>query len=260
MKNIKKYGKSPYEIVVLHGGPGAPGSAAPIAEELSSKYGVMEPYQSENSVQGQIAELNKRIENYAQTPLIVIGWSWGAWLGFLYAAKFPQKVKKLILVSSGPFEERFVEEMMQKRMSRLTKKEKEQIELIQNQLEDPSINNKDKIFGKFGQLFQKTDNFAPISSISTTIETQFDIYKSVWTEAARLRRSGALLNFGRDIKCPTVVIHGDYDPVPYDGVREPLSEVMENISFHLLEKCGHDPWNEMFAREKFFQILYQEID
>jgi pimeloyl-ACP methyl ester carboxylesterase len=40
-------------------------------------------------------------------PVILIGFSWGAWLCFILAARYPELVKKLILVSSGAFEEHY---------------------------------------------------------------------------------------------------------------------------------------------------------
>jgi pimeloyl-ACP methyl ester carboxylesterase len=49
---------------------------------------------------------------------------------------------------------------------------------------------------------------------------------------------------GKNIECPVVAIHGDYDPHPADGVRIPLSNVLKDFRFILLGKCGHVPWFE----------------
>lgn len=43
MKNLRKYANEPFKIAVIHGGPGAPGEMAPVARELSSVRGVLEP-------------------------------------------------------------------------------------------------------------------------------------------------------------------------------------------------------------------------
>ena len=50
----RKYGTSPYQVAVIHGGPGAPGYMAPVARELSNKLGVLEPIQTCDTIQGQI--------------------------------------------------------------------------------------------------------------------------------------------------------------------------------------------------------------
>ncbi|MHA1167837.1 MAG: alpha/beta fold hydrolase, partial [Candidatus Hodarchaeales archaeon] len=37
MKLLRKHGKPPYSIAVIHGGPGAGGEMAPVAIELSTR-------------------------------------------------------------------------------------------------------------------------------------------------------------------------------------------------------------------------------
>ncbi len=54
MKNLRKYGKAPFKVAVIHGGPGAPGEMAPVARELSSVSGVLEPLQTATTIEGQI--------------------------------------------------------------------------------------------------------------------------------------------------------------------------------------------------------------
>jgi len=74
-----------------------------------------------------------------------------------------------------------------------------------------------------------------------------------------MRKSGYLLEQALNISCPVVVIHGDYDPHPAEGVRLPLTERLTDFSFYLLEKCGHSPWKEKYAAERFYEILSAEI-
>ena len=33
MKNLRKYEKSPFNVAVIHGGPGAPGEMAPVVRD-----------------------------------------------------------------------------------------------------------------------------------------------------------------------------------------------------------------------------------
>jgi pimeloyl-ACP methyl ester carboxylesterase len=64
---------------------------------------------------------------------------------------------------------------------------------------------------------------------------------------------------GRDIQCPVVAIHGDYDSHPAAEVERPLSTVVRDFRFFLLRNCGHKPWIERQARELFFAILEGEL-
>ena len=56
-----------------------------------------------------------------------------------------------------------------------------------------------------------------------------------------------------------VAIHGDYDPHPADGINIPLSNVLPDFRFVLLEHCGYCPWIERLAQEQFYEILAEEL-
>ena len=57
LRNLRRYGKAPFNVAVIHGGPGAVGEMAPVARELASGWGVLEPLQTATSLEGQIEEL-----------------------------------------------------------------------------------------------------------------------------------------------------------------------------------------------------------
>ncbi len=259
MRNLRKYGKSPYVAAVIHGGPGAPGEMSPVAKELSYEWGILEPLQTASSVDGQIQELHNALAGNGDLPVILIGSSWGAWLGFIFAAYYPSFVKKLILVGSGPYEERYAAEIIKTRLNRLSEEERTELQILEESLKNPIVKNKNTLFTRFGELFNKTDSCDPVDLKTESIKVQFDIYQSVWGEAVKLRQSGYLLKIGKQIQCPVVAIHGDYDPHPYRGVKEPLSRTIRDFKFILLKECGHRPWIEKSAGERFFEILKEEL-
>ncbi len=74
-----------------------------------------------------------------------------------------------------------------------------------------------------------------------------------------MRKSGKLLQVGKQIICPVVAIHGDYDPHPAEGVKEPLSRIFKNFRFVTLRNCGHDPWIEPCAKDRFYEIIREEL-
>jgi len=259
MKNLRKYGDAPYKVVVIHGGPGAPGEMAPVSEELSSNCGILEPLQTKGSIEGQIEELKSLLDDNSSIPVTFIGWSWGAWLAFIFTAKYPKYVKKLILVGSGPFEESYAKDIMKTRLSRLTEDEKKKLNSLMELLNKSSSKNKEILMKDFGELMSKADSYQEIPHDDSVLEFQLDIYQKVWSEASELRKSGKLLDYAKVIKCPVVAIHGDYDPHPFEGVKIPLSNNNEDFKFHLLNNCGHHPWYEKLAKEKFYEILKSEI-
>ncbi|UCB53119.1 MAG: alpha/beta hydrolase [Candidatus Zixiibacteriota bacterium] len=259
MKNLKTYGKPPFNVAVIHGGPGAAGEMAPVARGLASGWGVLEPLQTAATLEGQIEELRTVVEEEGDLPVFLIGFSWGAWLSYLLTARYPSFVGKLILIGSGPFEEKYVAGIQETRLSRLTEDERTEVESLYEVLENPAAPEKGEAFARFGELFSKADAYDAIQLESEPVDYQPDIFLRVWREAAELRRSGELLKLGRQIKCPVVAIHGDYDPHPAEGVQKPLSATLKSFRFIQLENCGHKPWIERQAKDKFYQILKEQL-
>ncbi len=259
MKIIRKYGNKPFNIAVIHGGPGAPGQVAPLARELSQSYGILEPFQTVNSIRGQVLELKDTLEINANGSVILIGHSWGAWLSYIFAAEYPQLVEKLILVGSGSYEEEYLAEMNRNRTSRLTDEENRRVQQLMSLMNTSNFENKKNVLSEFGKLMSKADSFAPICLEDEILDFQPEIFENCMKEITYLRKSKKLLKLGTKIKCPVTAIHGDYDSHAFEGVEKPLSSVIENFKFILLKDCGHYPWNELYAKDKFYQILNEEI-
>ena len=259
MINLRKYGNSPFGVAVIHGGPGAPGEMAPVAREMAKTRGVLEPFQTALTIDGEVEELRQALVEDAAFPAILVGYSWGAWLSFILTARYPLLVSKLILISSGPFTQEYAFDTDRVRFERLNSSERQEVQALRTELDNPDYSgDKNALMVRVGQLFSRVDSFDSLSHTSE-VDCHWDIFSSVWPQAAALRRSGALLALGKDIKCPVVSIHGDYDPHPADGVRLPLSSVLKDFRFILLEKCGHVPWFERQARDNFYEILGKEL-
>jgi len=259
MENPRKYGNAPYDVAVVHGGPGAPGEMAPVARELAREHGVLEPLQTQASLAGQLVELGTLMENNGSLPLTLIGYSWGAILSFMFTAENPSAVKKLIMVSSGVFSEEYVERIKTNRQRRLSERERAHMEELFGSLNDPGVKDKDTPFAELGELIAKADAYDPLPYDNDIIAFQHDIFMAVWADAEAVRARGELMEAGRRITCPVVAIHGDFDPHPWEGISVPLTEVLHDFKFVLLDKCGHHPWYEKYARDEFFETLAREL-
>lgn len=261
--SFRAYGHSPFRAALLHGGPGAAGEMAPVAEELASRgdihVGILEPLQTATSVQGQVEELRAILKAHADPPVTLAGYSWGAWLGFLLAAGFPDLVSKLILIGSGPFDERYAASVRETRLERLTTAEQAEFASASRHLAELRDGERDRLVARLGTLASKADSYDPLPDGPPSVDLRADIYQAVWPEAAQLRRSGRLLKQAERIRCPVVAIHGDYDPHPAQGVEAPLSAVLDDFRFVLLQHCGHRPWTERQARAEFLRILGEEL-
>jgi pimeloyl-ACP methyl ester carboxylesterase len=145
-------------------------------------------------------------------------------------------------------------------MKRLKPAEMDEINFLLDALENPAARNKDRIFGRIGELMSKADSYKPLEQEGAKTTLNSAIYSRVWKEAEGMRRDGSLLALMGSIKCPVTAIHGDYDSHPAEGVREPLSRAVKDFKFILLKKCGHTPWIEKEARAEFYRILNKELE
>lgn len=259
MRPVRKWGLGPYSVVVVHGGPGAPGEVAPVARELSAITGILEPFQTATSLDGQVQELRLTLEELALPPVTLIGFSWGAFLSWMVAARYPALVKKLILVSSAPFEEQYARGIIQTRMERLKKNEQVEAQHLLTRMADPAVTDKNHLLARLGSLLAIADACDPTHSDDEGFHCQYEVFSPVWEEACGLRRNNDLLHMAKSIRCPVVAIHGDTDPHPAEGVNIPLAKELGDFRFVLLEKCGHRPWIERSAADEFFRVLAKEI-
>lgn len=255
--NARRYGQAPYRIAVIHGGPGAAGEMAPVA--LAGRAGVLEPLQTANSVDGQIAELAESLRAWADQPVTCVGHSWGAWLALLTAARHPELIGKLVLVGCGPLEARYAAGLTQTRLDRLSPQARQEAEALLAAA--PSLDEAG--LARLGALFAQADAYDPLPDGDAAAGAppcggQAAIFAAVWPQAAALRQSGELLRRARSLRCPVIAIHGDHDPHPAAGVCEPLAG-LPGFRCRILAHCGHTPWRERQAGQAFFEILAEVL-
>lgn len=261
--NIRIYGASPYRVVVVHAGPGYAGSAAGLARLLSNRYGVIEPLQTKDTIFDQVEELKEQIESVAKEPVILIGHSWGAILSAIVAATYPDLVRKLVLVSTLPLRESYLEELEIKREYHYSDHDLELYRKVRKNLRNPESKNKTKDFEELSRLCKISDEYQPYKNDTDDkdlVLVDGEIYFKIMKELNRLRKTGELLRYFTYIKCPLCVIHGQYDTHPVAGIIEPLLEL--NISHRLciIDDSGHTPWREIKGSEDFFRAIAYEIE
>jgi len=194
-----------------------------------------------------------------KVPVTLVGFSWGAFLSWFVAARYPALVKKLILIGCPPFEEQYASTITKTRLTRLKQKDQAEAKALIDQLDKPETPNKNVLLARLGCLLTRADAFDPTNSEDEAFHSQYEIFRGVWDEAAELRRTQIILQMAKSIRCPVLAIHGNWDPHPAEGVTDPLSKELTDFRFVLLDKCGHRPWAERNASENFYKVLVEEI-
>lgn len=258
--SFRRYGSPPYRAAVVHGGPGAPGYMAPVARELAKIVGVLEPLQSADSLAGQIEELRTQLVDHGSPPMTVIGSSWGAILALLLAAKHAELVRKAILIGSAVFDAENSARVKKQRLERLTPANRARHDTILRELTQASSKKRDQLFEEWANIFFDADVYDPLTRDLEVLEAQPDVNDKVWSDFKVLRdRPNFLADELSKINIPVIVTHGEYDPHPIEGIRPLLEGCLRHVRFEILPQCGHYPWIERRARERFFEILIDQV-
>lgn len=253
---VTLHGKAPYKTVLIHGGPGAIGSLKNCAEELSrlTGRGIVEALQSQYSIAELIEELYLQIIEYCQEKPTLIGHSWGAWLAALFAGKYPKMCKNIILVGCPPLADKYVREISLRRLQNLSDEESK---IFQRMTDNVAV---DEDMKKISGILEKSDNYYLESSEKLMADkADNEMYNRIWNEAAKLRTNGELLTAFKNMQSKLFLIQGVCDPHPIEGVIKPLEENGIPCKTYILEKCGHSPFMEKYAKERFYDILQDII-
>lgn len=257
---VRNYGTAPFHIAVVHGGPGALGDMGDLASQMHEQWGVgvVEPIQSQDTIAGLLREMKTQLSDTCCFPVVLIGHSWGAWLSALFAQAYPLLVHKLILIGCAPLMPEYVAQIEQNRVKCLTDVERQAYHGLCEQLSQENFQDKDRALAKLGALVESTDSYCiEQTGDDFSIHTDGVQYQAIWEEAAAKRASGELLARFIEVQDKITFIHGETDPHPLDGLLIPLQANAQRV--HVLQKCGHTPWREKYAKAKFFELLRNEI-
>lgn len=128
-----------------------------------------------------------------------------------------------------------------------------------DQLQSGAIIDKDAVLQELADMLFDSDVFDPITRDLEIIVCQYELNERVWGEFVALRSGhGVKAEFSK-IEAPVVIIHGDYDPHPLEGVEPFLKSCVQNVTVHFIKQCGHYPWIEKHARNHFFDLIRQEL-
>jgi len=236
--------------IIIHGGPGAPGSVSSLARDLDD---CIELYNFGRSIEAQLKEIHDIVEHFKMNAPVLIGHSWGAWLSFIYASKYP--TSKIVLIGCGAFKESYLELMNRRRQQKLTSDELTDVDVFFSKI----AKNEEIDMSYFGKLMAKMDSYELSHYEDELLSFDAKGYQMLMDELRILRKSGALLKMSRTVHAEVVVIHGKEDPHPYEGIIEPFDEAGISYRVHLIERCGHAPWCEKYARDEFYQIIKMEL-
>ena len=288
---VRLYGAAgPTTVVLLHGGPGAPGSVADLAADLAASRQPavsIQKKQPEAATRGQVEKesgcaadlasgfhvLEPLQRRAGSVPLTVeqhvddlaavapdsaafVGHSWGAMLALSFAAHHPHRVRSLTLIGCGTYDQDARAAYRAAVDRRLNPDDRARIDEIDRQLEAASDQaDRDRLFAEFGRIFNRVDSFDPVPHTPTPLSADERGFNETWTHVLRLQESGIEPAAFSSIDAPVLMLHGDDDPHPGPAIRDTLLRHIPHLKYTGLPRCGHFPWRERHAREPFLDAL-----
>jgi len=258
---VRHYGSSGPEVVVLHGGPGAPGSAAGLARSLAKHFHVLEPLQRRS---GRVPlNVSRHVEDLSAVilqPATLIGWSWGAMLGLSFTARYPQDVAALVLIGCGTYDENSRAILRRTLDERLGENGLHAAAELESRLtSELDVVERDLILGKLGALHMNAESYDIDSTPDPADNLPVDEagHVETWNDVLRLQRDGIEPQTFRAVTTRVLMIHGSEDPHPGGLTRELLRRYIPQLEYIELDRCGHEPWRERHARDRFVALVQE---
>lgn len=248
-------------IVILHGGPGHLDHTylLPQMLELAKDYELIfyDQRGSGRSLDAKISSDYVNLDRFADDleelrhalklkKVTLIGHSFGGILAMHYAAKHPEAIFALILLNSAPANysgvQKFISELIKRRKyieneipslskyEELEKSDSEQISKMFEILFSVYFYNPKNV----ELLTLKMDKASVLSGSKVANEMS----KTVW-----LNPNFNLLSPLKHFQAPTLIIHGDQDPIPISAAQDIENTIPESTAVYL-EHCGHFPYIE----------------
>jgi pimeloyl-ACP methyl ester carboxylesterase len=258
---VRQYGNDGGFVILLHGGPAAPGYMKPVAEQLANHFRVLEPFQRSSSdepltVGRHIQDLQNVITKYCgnEKPLLV-GHSWGAMLALAFVAEHPDAAKGIVLIGCGTFDTASRQQMQIIRDSRMNAAFRERLKQLSHKYA-----NQDVRLAVLGGLYQQLDSVDLIDIKNDLHVCDAKAHEETWGDMLRLQSEGVYPQAFAAIKAPVLMLHGNDDPHPGMMIRDNLKLVLPQLEYHAWIDCGHYPWLEKAARIDFYDKLIDWLE
>jgi proline-specific peptidase len=237
-------------IIVVHGGPGFDHIHMLPFGELASDYKVVfyDQRATGNST-GSVDSNSITVDNFVEDleglrkglklgKINVIGHSWGAALAAFYGIKYPRNLKTLILLGAGASSE-YLDQYFKNIQNNTTPEDsltlkhiaqsqafkEKQVEAVQNYFRiavKPLFHNQ--------HLAEKLD----LTLGKKTVKNQSQVNQLLFEETRNFNIYDEL----SIIKCPTLIVHGDSDPLP-DEAPLKIHQHISQSKFVTLKQAGH---------------------
>lgn len=228
---------------------------APVARELGDGFRAIEVIQRSGAnggvtVERHVDDLHECIGAYGGgEPALVLGHSWGAMLALAYGAAHPAALAGLVAVGSGTFDVASRRRLAELRGERLG----EPVRRLVDRVEGSGLSPSEQMRRVSVMMFKADSHDLAEAGAPASFDAAG--HDGSWADAMRLQSEGVHPAAFGAIEAPVVMVHGEHDTHPGEMIRDSLLPHLPRLEYVKLARCGHYPWLERHARDRFYEVV-----
>ncbi|MDH5366548.1 MAG: alpha/beta fold hydrolase [Cyclobacteriaceae bacterium] len=260
-------------FVLLHGGPGmyhnelypffldfAKSQKLIFYDQRGNGLSTMQKIDSTNfTVELMVEDLEELRKKFKIEKLNIIGHSWGGLLAMYYGSKYPEHVKRLVLVDAAPVNTDLLIKCYEKQISMFDSAEWKKVQELWNSKEykagDPAVHNQALKISEGVTFYNKAviDNYMKVAAFNENTAKNAVALNDLAT--------GMKLNIHvqeqlSNINCPTLLINGKEDFI-VEEAPQLAKHLIRGSELVYIDRAGHYPFIE--NPEMFFEKLNRFI-
>jgi len=246
-------------VVFLSGGPGMNAEdLIPASEHVPASYqrvfyeqrgtgrSIVSPLSSATlTVRIAVDDLEALRVHLGQERLFLFGHSWGGLLAMAYAAAYPQRVDRLILVGPAGPNLDYLEWFVDNVASRLRPEDTAAVDYwaaaaTRGVDADKVALETIRAMAPSGYFFDRTKGLAAVDKMLTDGIMHARVSEVLWED---MMKGYDLSPELRKLDRPVLIVQGHQDPIG-QKTAEQIHGLIENSRLAYIPKCGHLPWFE----------------
>lgn len=240
------------QLLLLHGGPGLSEYLSGLAAELAPAFTVFRYQQrglppsvtdGDRSVEGHVADAGRVLDGLGWERAIIAGHSWGGHLAMHVAVAHPERARALVVLDAlGALPDGGEEALGANLMRPLPDAQRARIDEIIAREERGETNEAEQL-ESLGILwpyyFPDPDRAPPMPALRFDVEGGLATWVSIRAHFAARTLEERL----PALAVPTLLIHGERDPVP-PVEAERTAAIIPGAELRVLAGLGHFPWED----------------
>ena len=194
---------------------------------------VLEPIQRHHG--GPTLTVDQHIRDLAVVApdnMLLVGWSWGAMLALSFTARYPKRVRSLVLIGCGTYDTSTRMAYDREIDARLGSKGCSEVESLKKRLVievDPVTRN--RLFSHMANLITRAQSVDPIAHVMAEVSVDGYGHAETWNDALKLQEEGVEPEAFSAITIPVLMLQGSDDPHPGPATRDLLRRYIPHLEY-----------------------------